>query len=426
MQRFLRRIGQLATACAVATLLASAPAAANPFDTFGYTSRAIAMGGGFTGAASSYEAAYYNPAGLARLSSPELGLGVLLWRPVLEVNGAVSPANRTRALIDAGLGTPIPLGRGLGNVLFLGVNLAFPGSTLYAIRESPPAEPRFPFLEDRNRRLVFNFAMAVRINRMFSLGAGLSLLPDVMGDVKVDLTESGAENSTSVDVRMHLSPNAGVLIEPIEGLAFGLVWRGANRTYLSIPVGVKAGEQLNDIDIRVLAFDYSTPHQIALGGAYRRARFEVAADLTYSLYRYFEQSSPTVHRYGADGEIVRTSAVGSRGLRDTWAVRLGGEYRVLEPWTVRAGFGWIQSPVPAQTGETNLLDGDRFTVSFGSGFDLAAIDGPPIRVDAHFAWTGMAANTDAKAAIMPENPGYPTIRGSGSVFSGGVTAKVRF
>lgn len=414
----------IATVAAVAAIVPSI-AAANPFDTFGYTSRAIGMGGGFTGAASSYEAAYYNPAGLARLSSPELGIGVLLWRPVLSINGQDSDANVTRALIDAGFATPIPLGRGLGNLLFLGVNLAFPGSTLYAIREAPRAEPRFPFLEDRNRRLVLNLAMAVRISRMLSLGAGLSLLPDVLGDVKVDLTQAGTENATSVDVKMHLSPNVGVLVEPVEGLALGLAWRGANRTWLSIPVSVKV-DQAGSIDLEVLAYDYSTPHQVALGAAWRRPRFEVAADVTYSFYRYFRQSSPTVNLLKADGSVDQTSPVPDPGFHDTWAVRLGGEYRVLEPWTVRVGFGFVQSPVPAQTGETNLLDGDRFTLSLGSGFDLSGIDGPPIQVDGHFAWSGIVSNEDAKSDVLVGNPGYPTIEGSGSVFSGGVSVKVRF
>ena len=44
------------------------------------------------------------------------------------------------------------------------------------------------------------------------------------------------------------------------------------------------------------------------------------------------------------------------------------------PRLVRAGFGWVQSPVPEQTATTNLLDGDRLTGSLGLGFDAAGVD----------------------------------------------------
>ena len=402
-------------------------ALANPFDTFGYTPRAAGMGGAFTGAACSYEATYYNPAGLARLASPEVGIGVLMWRPVLHVNDAESPANVTRALVDLGFGTPIPLGRGLGRILFMGTNLAFPGGTLYAIRAQPLAKPHFPFLEDRNRRLVFNLALAVRVTRVLSIGAGISLLPDVSGDVNVDLTDAGTKNAVSVDADMHLSPNVGVLVEPMEGLTVGLTWRGANRTYLKLPVSVFVGESsAKPINIEVLSYDYSTPHQLALGAAFRRSRFEVALDVTYSFYRYFNQSSPTVNLLDSTGKVTNTSAVPNPNFRDTWAVRMGGEVRVMDPLVMRAGFGFVQSPVPAQTGETNLLDGHRFTLSLGAGFDMAEVQGPPVVVDAHFAWTKMQTNRDAKSSVITSNPGYPTIEGSGSVFFGGVSAKVRF
>ena len=48
---------------ALAVVAGPREARANPLDTYGYTSRAIGMGGGFTAAASGHEAAYYNLAG---------------------------------------------------------------------------------------------------------------------------------------------------------------------------------------------------------------------------------------------------------------------------------------------------------------------------------------------------------------------------
>ena len=81
--------------------------------------------------------------------------------------------------------------------------------------------------------------------------------------------------------------------------------------------------------------------------------------------------------------------------------------------------------MPAQTGETNLLDGDRFTPSVGLGYDFGSI-GAPVVLDAHVAWSGMIGNRDEKAQLLAGNPGYPSVGGSGSVLNAGLTARVRF
>jgi len=384
--------------------LVSGPVEANPMDTFGYGSRAIGMGGAATATADSYEACYYNPAGLARLAGkgPELGLGVLMYRPFLKVNGRDSEANRTRVLYDVGIASPIPFGKGVWDMLFLGINVQIPGARVYSIRARAPNEPHFPFLEDTNRRLVLNVAAALRLWKNVAIGAGFSMLPDVYGVLRVD------DPSTSVDVDLNLSPNVGLLIEPIGEMVIGITWRGANRSFISV-VSM-------DPDLQVDAYDYSTPHEIALGVAGKVGPVVLSGDFTYYFYRYFKQSKATT---GANGS-------NAPGLSDAVAVRLGAEWRVIDAVQLRAGFSWIQSPVPAQEGETNLLDGDRYTGSLGLGFDAAAIGGPPIQLDAHVAWSYMTANNDAKTDFNPDNPGFPSISSSGSILNAGLTAKVSF
>ena len=373
-------------------------------DTFGYGSRAIAMGNAATATAGSYEACYYNPAGLARLAGkgPELGLGVLLYRPFLQVNGQDSEANRTRALYDVGFAAPIPFGKGTWDMLFIGVNVLFPGTQVYSIRARAPAEPHFPFLQDTNRRLVLNVAAALRLWKNVSVGAGFSMLPNVYGVLRVE------DPSTSVDVEMNLSPNVGLLVEPIGEMSIGITWRGANRSFISVVS--------EDPNLQVDSYDYSTPHEIALGVAGKIGPVILSGDFTYYFYRQFKQSKATTGNNGTNDP----------GFSDAVAVRAGTEWQVIPPVQLRAGFSWVQSPVPSQEGQTNLLDGDRYTGSLGLGFDAAAVGGPPIQIDAHIAWSYLTANEDEKLELIPDNPGYPSIRSSGSVLNAGLTAKVRF
>lgn len=423
----------------VAVLMFSVRAQANPLDTFGYTSADIAMGGGVTALAGSYDACYYNPAGLALLDGFDVGLGVQVFRPFLKSSinrldastGVIEPRQVSRGstgtLFDLGIASPIPLGKGLDRHLFWGIQAAFPGSTLYAVRERPVQEAYFPFMEERNRRLVLNGALAGRW-KWLMVGVGVSLLPNVYGRVDVDFTREGRANQTEVDVKMNLSPNVGALVEPIPGLTVGLTWRGANRTHLSIPVNAVLSDKIAAIRLKVLAYDYSTPHQIALGLAYQKPGYRVAADVTYSMYRDFRQSAPSVLLYSssADDKVIKETLVPDANFRNSWAVRLGGEWRPVAALALRAGFGWVQSPVPAQTGVTNFLDGDRYMGSIGLGFDAASVGGPPLSVDLHMQYAWMVGHRDAKTVFDPGNPGYPSVASEGWALNGGMTLRYRF
>ncbi len=423
----------------LALLGLAVPASANPLDTFGATSANIAMGGGATGLAGSYDACWYNPAGLGQLDGFDLGIGTLVYRPFLKATthaedgtGRIVPAtsaraDTTRALMDIGLASPIPLGKKYPRLLFAGLHVAFPVGSIYAVRERPVQEAYFPFMEDRNRRLVLNAAVALRW-KWAMLGVGVSMLPDVIGRVDVDFTKDSSANQALIDVNMSLAPTIGAMVAPIPGLTIGFTWRGANRTYIEIPVSAVLSEKIAAVRLKVLAYDFSTPHQFALGAAYRTGQFTVAGDLTYSLYSDFQQSSPRVILYssGSDGRIVKETRPPDPDFRNTFAVRFGGEYRPLRALAIRAGFGWVQSPVPAQTGITNLLDGDRFTGSFGLGFDAVGVGGPPIGVDVHVAYTAMVSNRDAKYVFEPGNPGYPNVAGEGGVLNAGLTFRARF
>jgi long-subunit fatty acid transport protein len=420
----------------VATLLVAAvPAAANPMATYGYTARGLGLGGAMTAVARSFDATYYNPAGLARVTDVELGLGLSVRRTFLTVRhsgddaatGGLARAETDRGgtsgELDLGLAAPIPLGEGRERVLFAGASVMLPGTTLYALRERPIEQPVFPFLEERNDRLVLNLAVAARWQWVM-LGAGVSFLPNVAGRVDVDFTDGASKNTTAVDVGTSLAPTVGLVVLPVEGLSIGLAWRGENRLDLAIPVSVVISEKITAIDLRVTSVDHSTPHEVALGAAWQGQGWMVAGDVTYALYHRFRASFPDVVLFSSSGDLTSASPPGN--FRDTWAVRLGGEVRVARGLDVRAGASWVQSPVPAQEGPTNLQDGDRFAGSLGAGLDLGDVGGPPLTIDAAVAAGGFAANRDAKRAQDPGNPGYPWIEGQGAYVLGALSVTARF
>lgn len=408
----------------------------NPMATYGYTARAIALGGAMTAATGSFDATYYNPAGLARVDAFEFGVGLSVRRTFLTARHSVAAADTgvlervetgrggTRGSLDLGLASPVPLGAGLERVLFAGASVSLPGTTLYAIRERPIEQPVFPFLEERNDRLVLNLALAGRW-KWLTVGAGLSFLPEVAGRVDVDFTEGDRKNSTSVDVNTSLAPTVGVVLTPVGGLSIGLAWRGENRLDLTIPVSVVISEKITPVDLSVTAVDHSTPHELAVGVAWQGSGWLAATDVTYALYHRFRASFPDVVLFSSSGDGDAAFSPDA-GFHDTWAVRLGGELDVSRGLAVRAGASWVQSPVPAQHGQTNLLDGDRLAGSVGLGLDLAELGGPALVIDAAVTGGGLIGNRDAKTTLDTANPGYPWLEGQGGYVQGTLSTTARF
>ena len=420
--------------------LLAGQALANPLDLFGAGSKNIAMGGTGTATADSYEATYYNPAALGLMENLEFGGAVSVYRPWLTAkynsldkdSGIISPVSsrrfdRSQVYFDVGLAGPIPLGKDLGKHLFMGLHVQIPADVLYSVKALPATEPVFPQYEARNRRLVFNAAISGRY-KWVMLGVGFSILPTVSGSVKVDLADQQPSNSVEIDVGVSVSPNVGLLFEPIKGLTLGLSWRGAGQTRIDLPVDATVSSSMNPIFLSINAVTFWTPNEISFGVGWKAKRYALSTDIVYYMYSGFKMASPEVAVY-PDSErtnLISSSEVPDAGLRDTVAVRLGGEFSVIPCVALRAGASWSQSPISVQSGDTNLLGGDQFSGSFGIGFDAAKMGGPKIKLDAHFKAGAVLDNTDAKSALNPYNPGYPSIGGGGWFLNSGVSLRFGF
>jgi long-subunit fatty acid transport protein len=411
---------------------------ANPLDMFGAGPVNIAMGGTGTATADSYEAAYYNPAALGLLDRVEFGFGASVYRPWLTANyNSFDPDtlvstpvsarrfDRAQVFVEAGIGAPIPLGKNLGRHLFFGLHVQSPADAVYSVEALEGDQPVFPLYENRNRRLVMNAALAGRY-KWFMIGAGLSVLPTVKGTVKLDLADTSLDNYLGIDVGFNVSPNIGILIEPINGLTLGLSYRGAGQTDISLPVD--AAVTGTPVYLTVDAATFWTPHEISFGVGWKGGNYSVAGDVLFSMFSRFRMASPqiTVYDSGERDDQGETDSLPDAGFRDTASVRLGGEYRPIKPLALRAGFSWTQSPVTLQSGDTNMLGGDQYAGSFGIGFDAEQVGGPPIAVDAYFMAGAVINNTDGKTSVDPGNPGYPSTGGGGWFLNSGLSIRFGF
>jgi long-chain fatty acid transport protein len=240
-----------------------------------------------------------------------------------------------------------------------------------------------------------NPTVAYRINDQFSIGAGFSY---IIGNVELNqrvptystlLPPTPATNDGYVTLKgdgTGFSFNAGVLYKATEQVALGLSYRslatieyegdaiftemqalnsffpgGTGKTELPMPADLKAG-------VAFMANENLT----------------VEADFEYvfwNAYKELKLDIPDGPDFPLTGEPLQTASVDKKDYKNSYLVRLGGEYR-MEKLALRLGFVYDMTPVPDESLEPLLPDADRLEGIIGLGYQFS----PKFRVDAAYQY----------------------------------------
>ncbi len=439
-------------------LTASArPASANPAEVFGFGSRNAGRAGAVVATSDDFAAGYYNPAGFAWAGGKRLTLGAAGgWSNLTIQDRRVDISETTGAIV--GITTPAPLGGPLTDRLHLGLGLWLPPRNAVHVIARLPDEPFFPLYDNRTQRVLVLPGAAVKIRDDLAVGVAVNVLATLQGQV---LATEGATRALEARIDEEVPTvarvNAGVSWRAWKGLSLG----AAFRQKFSIPFATTANTLVagEPIDVDIAADGLFTPTTVVVGAGWREPRFEVAAETAWANWSAYpgpfvrvKSALPLVGPLA--GQLPEVP------FRDTVAVRAGGELRGgggrQVGWSLRGGWAFETSPVPAgQAGVTNLVDGFKNLVALGAGLRLPrALGGKPLRLDCHAAVQLVArrtlrkeifdgngeydpfrslrdeliddAGTPETLGVQVSNPGFPTLRSGGQVFSGGVTAEVEF
>lgn len=430
-------------------LLCVGPSAhANPLDAFGYGARASALGSAYAAVADDSTANYYNPAALAQVRSLRIDVGYQLARPFVDVSGKRQPLMDTRGL-QAGVVLP---GRILGVDFAFGVGLFLPDQHVTRIRVLGYDAPRLHMYDNRTQRLFLAANLAVHIYRGLYLGGGLSFMSRSSGTVflrgRVGISDPERSELTaaiSQDLFAVRYPQVGLLFAVSPSLSLALVYR--HRFALDLEQGFQIEAAVADpgqrpvVDKGLLremarSVDLFQPWQLVGAAAARFGRWQVSFDLTYA--RFSEQPVPAAEftldlDIGQLTDLVRlpkSKAYPSVGFHDLLIPAAGLEWRALErvgpvSLTVRGGYRYEASPVPAQEGETSLGDADKHATTAGLGaefFGLSVLP-KPLGVDAFVGFVWMAPRTFRK--VDPRSAVGDFVV-SGLVLQTGLTVRSQF
>ncbi len=400
-----------------AALLASTPAQSDPLDTYGLTSRVRGMGGAATATSSSLAAVLYNPAAMTAGEGPTLGLGLLTTINRLTPTGA----NGTRSpniTYELSLASPIPLGPGTWrDRVHLGLALMLPHDHIYDIDMPAADAPAWVGVGSSSRRLVLGASLAVKIIDSLSMGVGITLLPIVTGRVDLDLTDAEGQDDVRVDVDPRFRPVAGILYEPAPGWRVGMSFRMGNYANIDLPVEVEASGI--DLSARVSGPADWVPTILSLGAELPvwtdHLTLSVQAD--WRLTRGYRHLSSDVALYDADGVDGLGAHVAAPRFNDSFAARLGMEWRV-DRFMIRGGYAFVSRASTAQTERSNLLDAHRHHASLGGAVDVVRGGGgiPRLTLSLDAQVLALQGEVNEKTVYDPQNPGFPTLEHGGQVW----------
>jgi long-chain fatty acid transport protein len=420
----------------LAVLLAAAPAAAEPLDLFGFGARASGMAGATTASTHGAAAAHANPAGVALAEHPEVTIGWGFGKMALELDG------RDAGLLDArgadlGLAIPVEVN---GVTHAIGLALYLPDQFIARIQLVPASEAHYVFLDNDPHRIVVEPVYSIRPSKYVSLGAGVSLLTNAAGngitfDVGVEGGEKVGESALDVALPTRAAPLVGVLVTPHPRVKIGASWRG------ELDLGIKldilanvdvAGVVSGDALISLRAVNYYTPHRVAAGVAVAVTdELTLTADLTWEKWSSFHGAVPDLKvlvALGITPPLVQT-LFPKTTFSDTYSPHVGAEW--VHPigradLSLRMGYAYQPSPVPAQTGLTSFADNDRHIVAAGVGLRLRAfrpILTLPVGFDVGLQWHHLQNRLTIKDQTM--FPGQ-TFSSGGDILRAAATMTVEF
>lgn len=373
---------------ALAALVFSSPALANPLDAYGFGARAIALGGATTCTSHGFAATYYNPASLAERGQPlALEVGYTFSEPVLRLDGRdldVDPSHGFQG------GITIP-GEIFEHHIGVALGLHLPDGLISRVRTLPQARPRFVLYDNRPQRLVVSTSAAVEILDGLYFGAGLTYIAGTKGvlDVVGTVSASDAERTrlfSSVDVRFSSVryPTVSVLYVPADDWRFGVTYRHEFVLTLDLDVRVRGDITIGDSELVAVEngsflldsfnTDLFSPRQLVLGAAHTVGELTFSFDLAWLDWSRFPPPVSAIDLVVDLGELDVEVPVPDKPqpaeFRDIFVPRFGVEWLLSEVVELRGGYTFEPSPAPAQPGVTNYVDSAKHIVSVGMGLNL--------------------------------------------------------
>lgn len=391
------------------------------------------MAGAMTGLADDGAAIFYNPAGIPSQEDATVEVGYVYSTFNLKLNGSEVETEDLSNLNIAAVGK-IPMGPPLEDRLYVGLGVTVPTAHFFNATHYPKTEPHYVRFQNAGQKFALNLALAYKPTRWFSLAAGTNFFIDYLATTTIETSplEGAVDRRVVNNTPTVVAPVAGIFFEPGESYPDWRRWRvgvhyqGESEMEIAIPFQADFAGALLDVDIRGITF--FSPARVDFGFSYHAFdRLLLSTDVGYYFWSRSPSDALSLTLVGIADVVVPEDP----GFKDTVVGRIGAEYPLIRRGDlhlrVRGGYAYDPSPVPPQTGETNLLDGDRHILATGFGFDfLKAVNENTLSMDLFFQYHLLEKVTTTKAAtVSSTNPGANGLETGGGFYALGISFVIR-
>jgi long-chain fatty acid transport protein len=346
--------------------------------------KAMGMGFAFTAQADDPSAIYFNPAGLTQLK----GNNVMLGATYLALDGAefsgTTPltggavVSETQKSLDFIIPNAYYTRTTNDGYISYGIGVFSPFGLGQEYENKNTSIFRNQITLIDLKTVVVNPTIAFKINEFLSVGAGIDWM---YGMAKLEKTPvaPGVGNLYNSELEGDGDAwgyNFGLLLKPTENFRIGANYRS--------PFTLKIKDA--DVNISNTSPAYGSgllgptpsstkggatvamPATFALGAAYTIGKLTVEADADWTFWSSFKNLPITI-----DNPVpTLPSTSNPKNWEDVVAFRIGVEYRVTDPLSLRAGFVYDPTPVPSETMGPELPDADKLDYSIGVGYKIGA------------------------------------------------------
>ncbi len=323
---------------------------------------AMGMAGAFVGQADNPSAAWYNPAGMTQLDGTRISAGVTAIYPVMrhENTDGTTDVSERKVFLPAELFATNKMNDKMS--IGLGITSPFGLSTNW----SDTSETSSVATLSRVKAIDINPNVAFKLNNDVSVGFGLDY---TILQATLNKLLPGNANFRLDGKGEGLGANASIMLKANEALNLGLTYRSR------IKINVEGTADVGALGISNSAkTEITLPDLLELGTSYKASeKLRLNADLEYNWWSTYDRlvvQSNTIHQLGVlmGDPSAPDTATDEKDWKNTWCLRVGGQYQLSEQWKLRAGYVYDQTPVPSNRFETRVADADRQGVTIGTGY----------------------------------------------------------
>ena len=354
----------------VASLALSRTAAAGGIELDEQSARATATAGAQTAVANDPSAIFYNPAGLV----DQPGFNVLAGGNIIYTHTTATTLEMPQTTTATHTAI-IPLlfaSQRFGKRVALGAGVFTQWGEHFGWPTNWPGRFIGQFIDITSA--TFDFSVSIRLLPFLSVGGGLDVVP-----ASVDLYRAAnfgaAEGSLHVGMNgIGVGGNVGFLVDLVpKWLRLGFMYRSRVDVDLDGHGVISAPVELSSLTggRQIAKTTLILPHTLAAGLAVTpwHSKLTLSADLRVTLWRDLQMLTLTLTNPDAPVGTPSQSQSLALGLHNSWALRFGGELRLLGGHLhLRLGVGYDSTPLPNENLGPLLPDAPRVEVAGGIGW----------------------------------------------------------